>query len=136
MKWDSKRMVRELTLINGIIDEETRTITMKPDVFLKLPDTYPFHPPALRIHGKHYIDYLAKIYKTYASFIRKYNIVMPCICCFSVTCMWSPCNTCQDVYTEYETYMGNLKTIASASCLFKHLPFDDLIHSIIASYLI
>ena len=135
MNWESKRMVRELAQLkpfNATVDG--RKITIKNTVFL-LDDKYPFQPPSLTIYGNNYISYLAKIFSQYKPLIDKYNIPIHCICCSSITCMWSPCHTCLDLYKEYKKYVSDLKQVIALHYFIKVSKFDDLIHSTISDYL-
>ena len=128
-------MVRELKQLepfNATVDGNK--IIIKNTVFL-LNDKYPFQPPSLTIYGKNYISYLAKIFSQYKPLIDKYNIPIHCICCSSITCMWSPCNTCLDLYKEYKKYVSDLKQLLTLHYFMKSSTFDDLIHSTISEYL-
>ena len=135
MNWESKRMVRELKQLepfNATVDGNT--IIIKNTVFL-LHDKYPFQPPSFKINEKNYISYLAKVFSQYKPLIDKYNIPIDCICCSSITCMWSPCNTCLDIYKEYKKYVSDLKQVVALHYFIKSSKFDDLIHSKISEYL-
>jgi hypothetical protein len=126
-------MVRELQQLPGTLVDNTYTI--HPTVIFLLPNNYPFSPPKLEIHSKDHISSLAKVYSKYLSFIKKHNLPIECICCFSVTCMWSPCHTCKHVYDEYKSYSSMLRNIIAMEYFLKRAPFDDLINSHIVSYL-
>lgn len=128
----NKRMTRELTELPGtLVDNEYR---IRPHVVFHLSDKYPFAPPLLKIHGKEYISSLAKLYSTYHGFIKQYNVPIQCICCFSITCMWSPCHTCKHVYDEYAAYCAQLRQVIATEYFLKRSPFDELVNSHIASY--
>ena len=129
----SKRMKRELEKLPGILDGNQYII--HPTVVFHLPPNYPFSPPLLRIHTKDHITCLAKLFQHYRPFIKKYNIPMDCICCFSITCMWSPCHTCKQVYDEYTSYCAMLRQIIATDYFFKRSNFDELVHTHIVSYL-
>ena len=129
----NKRMTRELQNLPGTIDGNQ--YILKPNVVFQLSNKYPFSPPILNIYSKDHISCLAKLYSQYKPFIKQYNVPMECICCFSVTCSWSPCNTCKDVYDEYVSYCILLKQIISTHYFFKRVPFDECVNTNIASYL-
>ena len=129
----SKRMLRELEKLPGFIEDNKYII--HPNVVFILPTTYPFRPPKLEIYSKDHITCLAKMYSTYLPFIKQYNVQMNCICCSTITCNWTPCNTCKEVYDEYKNYCFMLKQIITADYFFKRSPFDECIHTHIASYL-
>jgi len=125
-------MKRELEKLPGTLDGNQYIIT--PNIFFQLYK-YPFLPPILKIHSKDYISCLAKLYRQYKPFIKQYNVPIECICCVSVTCRWSPCNTCKDIYDEYISYCFLLRQIIATDYFFKRVPFDDCINNHIACYL-
>jgi hypothetical protein len=128
----NKRMTRELKQLPGtLVDNEYR---ITPSIVFHLSDKYPFTPPTLHIYGKEYISGLAKIYRNYHGFIKQYNVPMECICCSSITCMWSPCHTCKHVYDEYTAYCAQLREVIATEYFLKRSPFDGLVNSHIASY--
>jgi len=128
-----KRMARELKELPGTLVDNIYTI--RPNVVFLLPKQYPFSAPTLHIYSKDHISSLAKVYSKYLSFIKRYHIPIECICCFSVTCMWSPCHTCKHVYDEYVSYTSTLRQIIATDYFLKRSPFDELIHTHIVSYL-
>ena len=129
----NKRMTRELSQLPGtLIDNEYR---ISPSLVFHLSDKYPFAPPILKNNGKEYISCLAKLFSTYQPFIKQYNVPIECICCYSITCMWSPCHTCKHVYDEYVTYCTQLRQVIAAHYFIKGSSFDDLVNSHIISYL-
>ena len=126
-------MTRELQQLPGtLIDKEYR---IRPDAVFHLSDKYPFTPPILRIHGKDHIYSLEKVYRRYHGFIKQYKVPIECICCFSITCMWSPCHTCKHVYDEYLAYCALLREVIATHYFVKRSPFDELVNSHIVSYL-
>jgi len=129
----NKRMIRELKNLPGTLDGNQYIIT--PTISFQLSNKYPFSPPILNIYSKDHISCLAKLYSQYKPFIEQYKIPIVCICCFSITCSWSPCNTCKDVYDEYISYCKLLKQIISTHYFFKRVPFDDCVNNQIASFL-
>ena len=129
----NKRMKRELNQLPGtLVDKEYR---IREDVIFHLSDKYPFTPPILKIYGKDHISSLANLYRRYRDFIKQYNVPMECICCFSITCVWSPCHTCKHVYDEYLAYCALLRQVIATHYFVKRSPFDDLVNSHIVSYL-
>jgi hypothetical protein len=126
-------MKRELEKLPGILEDNQYKI--HPHVIFQLPKNYPFSPPILSIYSKDHITCLAKLFHHYRPFIKKYNVPIDCICCFSITCMWSPCHTCKHVYDEYVTYCTQLRQVIAAHYFIKGSSFDDLVNSHIISYL-
>lgn len=128
----NKRMTRELHQLPGtLIENEYR---IRPELVFHLSDKYPFTPPLLKLYGKDHISCLAKLYRTYHGFIKKYKVPIECICCSSITCMWSPCHTCKHVYDEYVSYSAQLRQVIATDYFLKRTPFDELVNSHIASY--
>jgi hypothetical protein len=128
----NKRMMRELQQLPGTLTNNEYKI--RPSVVFQLSDKYPFAPPLLKIHGKDHIASLAKLYRTYSGFIKQYNVPIECICCFSITCVWSPCHTCKHVYDEYVAYCALLRQVIATDYFVKRSPFDGLVNSHIVSY--
>jgi hypothetical protein len=129
------RLEHERTLLNGVFNEDRTTLTVSKSEVFHLSKNYPFHPPTLRIHTKEYVSYLTEGYRRLSPILKKYNIEMECLCCTTLVCMWSPCNTCKQMYDEYISYRDKLRLATKLSCISK-LPFDDHVGSIIASFII
>jgi hypothetical protein len=126
-------MTHELKILPGTLIENKYILS--PSLFFELSDKYPFKPPILKIHSKDHISCLAKLFNTYQPFIKQYKVPIECICCFSITCRWSPCNTCKHVYDEYQSYCSMLRQIITTHYFLKRVSFDELINSTIVSYL-
>lgn len=126
------RLERERSLLNGVFNEDRTTLTVSKSEVFHLSKNYPFHPPTLKIHSKEYVAYLTKWYRTVAHHCKKYNIEMECLCCTTLICAWSPCNTCKQMYDEYISYRDKLRVVTVIS----KLPFDDHVGSIIASFIV
>jgi hypothetical protein len=130
----NKRIPRELALLNGTL--QGQTIIVSDTIQFILPLNYPFSAPILLIRGMEHMKVLSKLYRKYFFFIVKYDMPIRCICCSSLLCIWSPCNTCKDVYDEYIQYIDSLKTVMSMQCLFASTPFDDNICLHISQFLV
>jgi hypothetical protein len=133
MNWKSKRMIRELQQMGGV--QEDDKLILNHYTFFKFPSNYPFKVPSLFIHSQDHISYLSKLYIQHKSFIQQHNIPIDCICCFSVSCSWCPSNTCKEMYQEYVSYIKNLKNVIALKYFINHGPFDELVNSIIISYM-
>jgi len=129
------RLQHEQKLLNGVFNEDCTTLTISKSVVFHLSKNYPFHPPTLRIHSKEYVSYLTDWYRTLSPLLKQYNVVMDCLCCTTLTCMWSPCNTCKQMYDEYISYRDKLRLCTRLSYISK-LPFDDNVGEIIASFIV
>ena len=126
------RLTREkqVGVLNG------NKITISQSIYIKIPSNYPFTCPTMYVHGVDHVKALTLRFSKYKPFIDKYQIHIPCFCCSTLTCNWSPCNTCHDMYTEYVHYNKMLKTIASAKTYFGASSLDDLVLTTIAQFLI
>jgi hypothetical protein len=127
------RLNYESELIGGCFNTDYTVLTLSESVVFKLPKSYPFYPPTLFIDSMDHVSYLLARYCTLKPTIDKYKISIDCFCCANITCSWSPCNTCMDVYKEYMGYLRQLKMCENISYLSK-LPFDDNVCNLIASY--
>ena len=129
------RLKHEQEALNDEFNEDRSQLTVSNSVVFKLPKFYPFSPPYLYIDSMESVSYLTKWYRIFTPIIRKYNVNMECFCCSSIVCMWSPCNTCKQVYDEYKGYRTKLYHCAKLSYLSK-LPFDENVEHWIASFLV
>jgi len=129
------RLRHERTLVNGEFNEDCTQLTVSNSIRFKLPPCFPFSPPILYIDSIRSDDYLTQGYRMLTPIIKKYNVNLECFCCTTIACMWSPCNTCKQLYDEYRKYKDLLKQCANLTYLSK-LPFDDYIERLIASYYI
>jgi len=129
------RLQHEQNLLNGVFNEDCTTLTISKSTVFHLSKNYPFHPPTLRIHSKEYVCYLTDWYRTLSPLLKQYNVVMDCLCCTTLTCMWSPCNTCKQMYDEYISYRDKLRLCTRLSYISK-LPFDDNVGENIASFIV
>lgn len=131
-----RRLDTERELLQGVFNEEKNKMFLpNPAAVFHIPKNYPFHPPSLRIHDKEYVIHLAEWYRTLYPVIKQYNIELGCICCTTLVCKWSPCNTCKQMYDEYISYRDKLRLCTQIFYISK-LPFDDNVCSIITSCII
>ena len=65
-----------------------------------IPTNYPFHPPKIICGKTDHIGYFMRK-RQYFSHICNYYEGFPCICCHSITCMWSPSMTVKHLADEY-----------------------------------
>jgi len=135
MKFMNTRLQREKKLVEGEFNEDYTTLTIDTSTVFHLSKKFPFQPPTLRIHSKEYVYYLTEWYRVLAPLRKKYNVKMDCICCKTLVCMWSPCNTCKQMYDEYISYREKLRLCTRLSYISK-LPFDDNVSEIIASFIV
>ena len=135
MKGMNSRLRHEQQLVKGEFNADYTTLTVDTSAVFHLSNTFPFHPPMLKIHSKEYVSYLTEWYRKVVPICKKYNVQMDCICCSTLVCMWSPCNTCKQMYDEYISYRDKLRLCARLSYISK-LPFDDNVGDIIASFIV
>lgn len=128
-----KRIRREISELN--VTMEDRTILYQSYEII-LPPLYPFRPPIIKKHNMDIYNALTLFFIRNKPFIDKYNIRIDCICCTTLTCTWSPCNTIRDVLYEIQHYSSQLALIQTCKYGFKYLPFDDHIFSCIMQYLL
>lgn len=127
-----KRLTREKQV--GVLSDNK--IIISPSTYIQIPPNYPFTCPVLYINNIDHVRVLTKRFTTYKSFIELYHISLACFCCSTLTCDWSPCNTCHDLYNEYVTYNNKLKTIAAAKTYTSSSSFDDLVLTTIVQFLL
>ena len=111
-------------------------IIISPSIYIQIMPNYPFTCPKLYIDNVDHVRALTTRFSKYRSFIELYHISLPCFCCSTLTCNWSPCNTCHELYDEYVNYNHKLKTIASAKTYVASSSFDDLVLTTIVQFLV
>lgn len=129
-----RRLERETERL-GVLNDTLTRLTITPSIYISIPSNYPFDRPTMYVHGKEHVTMMTRQFSKYKSFIGKYNLSVPCFCCSTLTCNWSPCNTCEQIYNEYIDYVTRLKEVASIKLAFDSCPFDDLVLSKIAHFL-
>jgi len=127
-----KRLTREKQV--GVLSDNK--IIISPSIYIQIPPNYPFTCPMMYIDNIDHVRVLTKRFTKYKSFIELYHISLPCFCCSTLTCNWSPCNTCHDIYDEYVTYNNKLKLIAAAKTYVSSSSLDDLVLTMIAQFLL
>jgi hypothetical protein len=127
-----KRLTREKQV--GVLSDNKFIIS--PSTYIQIPSNYPFTCPMMYIDNVDHVRVLTKRFTTYKSFIDLYHISIVCFCCSTLTCDWSPCNTCHDLYDEYVTYNNKLKLIAAAKTYTSSSSFDDLVLTTIVQFLL
>ena len=125
----TKRIKHE-SLSNGWIpDVEYTQLMVNSSILFSIPENYPFQPPQLYIQSIPYTEVMNSKYTTLLSLIelRKY----PLVSCRPLIHDWSPCFTCEHVYTQYTDYMNQMSYIE----ILEELHFDDLIMKNISTFL-
>lgn len=100
-----------------------------------IPEYYPFKSPTLWIEGIPHVQYLKRLYTRRQSMINSQKYSIPCICCSTLLCSWSPCNTCIQIYDEYTQYAKQM-TYVDLLHNMKQMNLDGLILERISSFLL
>ena len=111
---------------------ESFEVRATSSVVFKVHARYPFHPPRLEINGKEQIKWLLQIRRKFMR-LESYGISLKCPCCSTITCTWSPCNTMDNLLTEYNGYSAYFRELYKFT-LIENL-FDPLVTDIILKYL-
>ncbi len=149
----NKRLIRELPRLkdyNLIFDNdwETKdlaiitTIRRGMVISLSLEQTYPFRCPVLCVHpnlqqkGIEYISWFLKQTVKFKQMKDELNIVIPCICCYSLTCSWTPSLGIKEMIREFEKHYEIYETLLKLHIIYKKIVgFDNLIYQRISQFL-
>jgi hypothetical protein len=147
----NKRIIKELTRLNNyniIIEKDWMN---KPEAIMNftrnninlsmiIPDNYPFSHPKMFIHTKsqktnHIIWFLQK--KIFCkSIVDEFNIKIPCICCNTITCIWTPTLMIHNMIDEFDTYYNEYYDIIKFKIIYNKIKgFDNLIYQKIIHFL-
>jgi len=96
---------------------------------------YPFAPPKLYIDGTLSSRRLIVSYKSMYRFFNKYHLFMQCICCDRLCKRWVPTYVLDSVIDEYVWLSQVLSQLLGYKLIMQKLPFDELLHTHILSYL-
>jgi len=102
---------------------------------------YPFYPPKLYICKKgtkiEYKSIFNNYYAKYQNFINeKLNTQSWCPCCSTITCMWMPNNTIEDMINEFLDFENKKNIIINSYILCRAEKFIDIIENNIFSFLV
>ena len=90
--------------INRIIYYDYKGYKLK----MQLPEKYPFQPPKIICGKTDHIGYFLNKKRFFSSVIKHYS-GFPCICCRSITCLWSPAMTVKHMADEYKRLEAEYK---------------------------
>jgi len=126
--WQSKELAVITTTRHNIL------------ISLTLNHTYPFHYPILRVHnlepGIEYIIWFLKQNKSFKKMKDELNIVIPCICCYSITCNWTPGLGIKDMIGEFDTHYKMYESLVKLQLIYNKIAgFDNLIYQRISHFL-
>lgn len=155
----NKRLIRELPRIkdyNLIFDNdwETKdlaiitTIRCGMVISMSLEHTYPFRCPVLYVHpdlcvhpnlqqkGIEYISWFLKQNIKFKQMKDELNMVTPCICCYSLTCSWTPSLGIKEMIREFEKHYEIYETLLKLHIIYNKISrFDNLIYQRISQFL-
>jgi hypothetical protein len=149
----NKRLIKEIPRLedyNLIWDEDWQSKEMAVItttrhnmlISLTLKHNYPFHSPILRVHpnfektGIEYISWFLKQNRRFKKMKDKLNIVIPCICCYSITCSWTPGLGIKDMIHEFDTHYEMYESLVKLQLIYNKIRgFDNLIYQRISHFL-
>ena len=112
------------------------------DLFIKINNKYPFqYPKMYQIQNQNIeIDYIQSIMNKrtenkYKNLINKFKLNIPCICCDTITCRWTPSYGIKEMIEEFEKYNSYFYMLEKFEMIYKIKRFDDLIYSNIIHFL-
>jgi len=131
--WDDDWQSKELAVIT--------TTRRNMRISLTLKHNYPFHSPILRVHpnfenGFEYISWFLKQNKSFKKMKNELNIVIPCICCYSINCSWTPGLGIKDMIHEFDTHYETYQSLVKLQLIHHKIRgFDNLIYQRISYFL-
>lgn len=132
--WEDDWQSKELAVV-----KTTRSNML---ISLTLKHNYPFHSPILRVHrdfektGIDYISWFLKQNKTFKKMKDELNIVIPCVCCYSITCSWTPGLGIKDMIHEFDTQYEMYELLVKLQLIYNKIRgFDNLIYQRISHFL-
>ena len=88
-------------------------------ISISLTHTYPFHCPVLRVQGVKYISRFLKENIKFKQMKDELNIVIPCICCYSLTCSWTPSLGIKDMIQEFDKHYELYQSLVKFHIIYK-----------------
>jgi hypothetical protein len=113
---------------------------MNLNISMAIPDNYPFSHPKMFVHIKqHKIEYVIWFLQKkllYKSIVDKFNINIPCICCNTITCIWTPTLKIKHMIDEFDKYYNEYSDIEKFKLIYNKIKgFDNLIYQKIIHFL-
>ena len=130
-----KRLNIESKMNEWTVDPLYTEMKITDSIRFTIPEYYPFKPPTLWVEGVTHVHYLKRLYTRRKSLIDSQKYSIPCICCSTLLCSWSPCNTCIQVYEEYTHYATRMSYVDLLYNM-KQMNLDGLILERISSFLL
>jgi hypothetical protein len=109
-------------------------------ISISLTHTYPFHCPILRVHpnsqGVEYISWFLKENLKFKQMKDELNMEIPCICCYSLTCSWTPSLGIKDMIQEFDKHYELYQSLLKLHIIYNRIAgFDNLIYQRIYQFL-
>lgn len=144
--WEDDWQSKELAVV--------KTTRRNMLISLTLKHNYPFHSPILRVHpdlcvhqdlcvhrdlekkGIDYISWFLKQNRTFKKMKNDLNIIIPCVCCYSITCSWTPGLGIKDMIHEFDTQYEMYELLVKLQLIHNKIRgFDNLIYQRISYFL-
>jgi hypothetical protein len=147
----NKRLIKELPQLNNYnfkfdkdwMDQQDAIMTFSRknmNLSISIPDTYPFSHPKMFIHtNSHKTDHIIWFLQKkmlYKSIVGEFNIKLPCICCNTIMCIWTPTLTIKHTIDEFDKYYNFYYDIIKFKLIHNKINgFDNLIYQRIIQFL-
>jgi len=128
-----------------IYQEELCLQTVQYDILLhiKINKNYPFIHPTLIVYsniatmiGVEYIQWLLNQKSKHLELINNFKINIPCVCCHTITCKWSPAFGIKEMIEEFNKYYHFFYILEKFKIIYKKIDkFDELIYNHIIDFL-
>lgn len=127
LSWDENWQTKDLAIV--------KTTRQNMLITISLTHTYPFQCPVLRVKGIEYISWFLKENIKFKKMKDELNVVIPCICCYSLTCSWTPSLGIKDMIQEFDKHYELYQTLVKFHIIYKIERFDNLIYQKIFQFL-
>ena len=143
----NKRLIREIQRLeeyNLIWEDDWQTkdlaiiTTTRQNMLISisLTHTYPFHCPILRVQGVEYISWFLKENIKFKQMKDDLNIATQCICCYSLTCSWTPSLGIKEMIQEFDKHYELYQSLLKLHMIYNKIAgFDNLIYQRIYQFL-
>jgi hypothetical protein len=145
----NKRLHKELLQLNNIILEDNwenneivniTKIHNNTTFNIKVNNSYPFSFPKSYIVidniNIEYIEWFLNTRNKYIELINAFDIKVPCICCNTITCTWTPTMGVQNIINEIEIHYNKYYVLIQFNEIYNKInKFDNLIYKTIFDFL-
>ena len=107
---------------------------------IKVNNSYPFSFPKSYIVidniNIEYIEWFLNTRNKYIVLINAFDIKVPCICCNTITCTWTPTMGVQNIINEIEIHYNKYYVLIQFNEIYNKInKFDNLIYKTIFDFL-